>query len=193
MQSLVHAYKFAADRHRTQRRKDDPETPYINHPASVAAHLAEAGVVAPLPLIVAVLHDTVEDTSATLADVQAAFGADVARAVGEVSDNRDLPKVERKRRQVETAAGKSEAARLVKLADKLDNLLSMQKSVPRGWDAQRVRGYVVWALAVVQQLRGTNAALEDRLEAVFSDFGLSLSTAPEAYAAELEAYYASLQ
>ncbi len=146
-----------------------------------------------LPLIVAILHDTVEDTSATLADVEDAFGPEVARAVGEVSDDRSLPKVARKRRQVETAAGKSEAARLVKLADKLDNLLSMQKSVPRGWDAQRVRGYVVWALAVVRQLRGTNAALEDRLEAVFNDFGLSLCTAPDVYAAELDAYYASLE
>lgn len=193
MERLVHAYAYAAEQHRSQRRKDDPDTPYINHPASVAHRLVTCGVADEVALVAAVLHDVVEDTSATLADVEKRFGPDVAAVVAEVTDDRTLGKAERKRRQVETAGGKSEAARLVKLADKLDNLESMRWGPPRGWDPKRVRGYVIWALAVVRELSGTNDALKDQLEAAFKRFGVSLNDVPAKHAAELDAYYASME
>lgn len=64
---LMRACVFAAEKHRTQRRKDDPETPYINHPLGVAAILADECNVRNLDTIVAaVLHDVLEDTDTTV-------------------------------------------------------------------------------------------------------------------------------
>jgi (p)ppGpp synthase/HD superfamily hydrolase len=79
--SVVRAADFAAHKHRAQRRKDAARTPYINHPLRVAAVLAcEAGVSDAVVLQAAILHDTVEDTDCTLAELTAVFGAHVAYA-----------------------------------------------------------------------------------------------------------------
>ena len=63
---LLKAVAFSADRHRDQRRKGSDASPYINHPLDVADVLANIGGVTDVTILVAaVLHDTVEDTSAT--------------------------------------------------------------------------------------------------------------------------------
>ena len=60
---LLQATRFAADRHRTQRRKGVDASPYINHAIEVAHLLADVGGVTDLTtLVAALLHDTVEDT-----------------------------------------------------------------------------------------------------------------------------------
>jgi guanosine-3',5'-bis(diphosphate) 3'-pyrophosphohydrolase len=115
----------------------------------------------------AVLHDTVEDTDATPADIEAAFGARVAQIVAECTDDRGQSREARKEAQVQTAPHKSRAAKLVKLADKLYNLRDLVRSVPAGWDAARVQEYFVWARRVVDGCRGANAALEARLDELF--------------------------
>ena len=48
----------------------------------------------------AVLHDTVEDTDTTLDEIEGVFGLEVRRIVDEVTDDKSLPKAERKRLQV---------------------------------------------------------------------------------------------
>ena len=70
----------------------------------------------------ALLHDTVEDCDVTPAELAARFGADVARVVAEVTDDKSLPKARRKELQVEHAAHISPQAKLVKLADKIANV-----------------------------------------------------------------------
>lgn len=80
----------------------------------------------------ALLHDTVEDTDTTPAELEAKFGATVARIVREVTDDRSLPKQERKRQQVEHAPHCSREAKLVKLADKLYNLRDLNRCTPVG-------------------------------------------------------------
>ncbi|HLU47192.1 MAG TPA: HD domain-containing protein, partial [Planctomycetota bacterium] len=138
---LLRAIDIAAKAHRKQRRKDDKETPYINHPIEVARILAdEGGVDDPEIITAALLHDTVEDTATSLDEIRGAFGDRVARIVGEVTDDKSLPKVERKRLQIIHASEISRGARLVKLADKISNLRGLRSSVPKGWDAARVRG-----------------------------------------------------
>lgn len=114
------------------------------------------------------MHDTVEDTATTLDDVRSNFGDDVARVVGEVSDDKSLNKAERKRAQIEHARVISRQAKLVKLADKLYNLRDLRSSPPSNWTPDRVRGYFVWAHHVVDGLRGTNAKLESELDALFA-------------------------
>lgn len=80
----------------------------------------------------ALLHDTVEDTDTTLEELEDKFGAIVARIVQEVTDDKRLPKQERKRLQVEHAPRCSRQAKLVKLADKLYNLRDLNTCTPVG-------------------------------------------------------------
>lgn len=80
----------------------------------------------------ALLHDTVEDTDTSTAELEANFGPIVARIVQEVTDDKSLPKQDRKRLQVEHAPHCSRQAKLVKLADKLYNLRDLNRCTPAG-------------------------------------------------------------
>jgi len=82
----------------------------------------EAGRTDPTMLAAAVLHDTIEDTEVTFDDLKTAFGEKIASIVLEVTDNKSLPKHERKMRQIEHAATISPEAKMVKLADLICNL-----------------------------------------------------------------------
>ena len=60
---ILKATQFAADKHRGQSRKDEANTPYINHPVAVAHLLSHyAGIQDANIIVAALLHDTVEDT-----------------------------------------------------------------------------------------------------------------------------------
>jgi HD domain len=101
---LLQAIDFAAHKYRDQRRKDHRASRYVHHPVAVALLLAQvAGVSDPEALAAALLHDTLEDTATTPEEIGAAFGARVRSLVEEVTDDKSLPKGERKRLQVEHA------------------------------------------------------------------------------------------
>ena len=108
----------------------------------------------------ALLHDTLEDTETTREEVEAQFGRLVADIVAEVTDDKSLPKSERKRLQIEHAVHLSKPAKLVKLADKICNLRDVADYPPAGWPIERKREYFDWAKRVVDNLRGTHAGLE---------------------------------
>ncbi|XP_017461651.1 PREDICTED: guanosine-3',5'-bis(diphosphate) 3'-pyrophosphohydrolase MESH1-like, partial [Rhagoletis zephyria] len=101
---IIRAANFAAIAHRTQMRADG-STPYINHPIGVAALLTElGGITDPSVIAAALLHDTVEDCEGvTFAAIEEAFGEKICSIVREVTDDKSLPKAERKRLQVVTA------------------------------------------------------------------------------------------
>ncbi|XP_067645501.1 guanosine-3',5'-bis(diphosphate) 3'-pyrophosphohydrolase MESH1 isoform X2 [Eurosta solidaginis] len=164
---LMQGLQFAAIKHRTQRRKDN-ETPYINHPINVATILAvEGGISDETVLVAALLHDTVEDTDTTFEEIETQFGAEICGLVREVTDDKSLAKDIRKQLQIQKAANSSFKAKLVKLADKLDNLRDLNSKAPIGWSLERQEQYYVWAKKVVDNLRGTNAELERRLDDIF--------------------------
>jgi (p)ppGpp synthase/HD superfamily hydrolase len=158
---LARAADYAARQHIAQRRKGERAEPYINHLTEVAALLAEAtgGDDATL-LAGGLLHDTLEDTDSTYEDLEQRFGAEVAALVAEVTDDKSLPKEERKRLQIDKTPSKSRRAKLLKIADKTSNLRSMVTSPPKGWPPERLRDYVVWAEQVVRSCRGLNAKLD---------------------------------
>ncbi|KAA8769471.1 HD domain-containing protein [Burkholderia pseudomallei] len=169
MNKLVAAIAFAADKHRNQRRKDREASPYINHPIALANVLAnEAGVEDERVLIAAVLHDTIEDTETTEQELLRLFGKDVADIVTEVTDDKSLPKAERKRLQVEHAGHISRRAKLVKLADKICNLRDIAKSPPADWSLERKQEYFDWAKDVVDGLRGAHPGLEANFDAAYA-------------------------
>ena len=167
--AVLRAALFAAGKHRAGRRKDADASPYINHPLAVAAVLAEHGVTDPVTLQAALLHDTVEDTETTPAELEEAFGAEVTRVVLETTDDKTLPKAERKRLQTEHAPGLSERAKLVKLGDKICNVTDVAWNPPRDWPLARRMDYLDWTEKVVAGCRGTSRALEERYDEVLAE------------------------
>ena len=167
---LARAADYAARQHIAQRRKGERAEPYINHLTEVAALLAEATGGADATLLAGgLLHDTLEDTDSTYEDLAERFGPEVAALVAEVTDDKSLPKEERRRLQIEKTAAKSRRAKLLKIADKTSNLRSMVNSPPAGWTEARLRDYVVWAEQVVRSCRGLNAVLESAFDAAHAD------------------------
>lgn len=166
---VLDALAFAAFKHRKQMRKGAEAAPYLHHPIALARLLSiEGGVTDPEVIAAALLHDTIEDTPTTRAELMHDFGEHVAAIVCEVTDDKSLDKAARKRLQVEHAAHLSHEAKLVKLADKACNLRDMTNCPPSDWDLQRKREYFDWAKEVVDQIRGTNERLEQLFDHAFS-------------------------
>jgi len=173
----INAAEFAAKRHVLQRRKGAKGEPYINHLAEVAMLLADATGGSDAALAAAgFLHDTLEDTPTEYEELAAIFGADVAELVAAVTDDKSLPKAERKRLQVEQAPSKSARARLLKMADKISNLRSLATSPPADWDSARALEYVDWAERVVAGCRGLNAHLEQLFDAAATQARAAISS-----------------
>jgi guanosine-3',5'-bis(diphosphate) 3'-pyrophosphohydrolase len=166
---FIKAAEFAARKHRNQRRKDEEASPYINHPIALAEVLTNIGGVDDIHVLcAAVLHDTIEDTETTLEELQREFGARIAGIVAEVTDDKSLPKKQRKELQVLHASTASPGARLVKLADKICNLRDLLTASPKGWSNARRGEYFDWAHRVVTALGDVNAPMQAEFEAVYA-------------------------
>jgi guanosine-3',5'-bis(diphosphate) 3'-pyrophosphohydrolase len=158
---ILKGLAFAAHKHRHQKRKGLDASPYINHPIALADVLCnEGGISDEYVLCAALLHDTVEDTETTPEELTEVFGKVISDLVMELTDDKTLPKADRKRLQIEHAAHASYQAKLVKLADKICNLRDIATSPPDGWGLTRKQEYFDWAKNVVDTIRGTNAKLE---------------------------------
>ena len=161
LKSLLRAASFSARKHTGQKRKGERGEPYINHPLEVSNLIANVGGVEDYDiLIAAILHDTVEDCGVKPEEIEEHFGEKVANYVMEVTDDKSLPKAERKRLQVEHAPHLSPGAKIVKLADKISNITDITNSPPSDWSLERRREYIEWGVSVVDGLRGVNAPLE---------------------------------
>lgn len=167
LSKLLQAASFAAKKHHGQHRKGANAEPYIVHPLGVAKLLAEVGKVEDYDiLIAAVLHDTIEDTKTTEEEITELFGATVCGYVLEVTDDKDLPKAERKLKQIEHAPHLSDGAKHVKLADKISNITDIIKNPAVDWSQKRKIEYVEWGEKVVAGLRGVNANLESHFDEI---------------------------
>jgi len=176
---LLRALSFASVKHRNQRRKDAESSPYINHPIAVASVLsAECAVADGQLLVAAILHDTVEDTETTFDELTEHFGAAVTELVRELTDDKSLPKEERKRLQIEHAHSASPGAKQLKIADKICNIRDILANPPAGWSLQRRREYLEWASRVVDACRGVNPCLERAFDAALSQARQSITSNP---------------
>jgi GTP diphosphokinase / guanosine-3',5'-bis(diphosphate) 3'-diphosphatase len=126
--SIVAAYEVADHAHRNQYRKSGER--YINHPLAVARIVAEIGL-DDVTIAAALLHDAVEDTDITLADVRAEFGADVASIVDGVTKLDRLRFDSKEEQQAATmrkmlvAMAKDLRVLIIKLADRLHNMRTL--------------------------------------------------------------------
>lgn len=191
MSRLIRAIDFSANAHKNQRSKDINETPYINHPIRVARLISESGCNDEDILISALLHDVVEDTFVTIDEIEREFGYRVRSIVEQVTDDKSLPKVTRKMLQVEKAPTKCFGAKMVKLADKLDNLSQQDTSPPESWSDEIKMGYFVWSYYVVDGLRRTSQYLEERLDRLFDQ--KLITKDPSLLKEQLESYYEILK
>jgi (p)ppGpp synthase/HD superfamily hydrolase len=123
---LKRALDQAAVWHHGQLRKYPGTTvPYMSHPAGVAAILSRHGFDEEV-VAAGALHDAIEDTTATIADVERMFGARVAELVRSASeDDKALGWEERKRAYLERFPHKPWEAQAITLADKIDNFESI--------------------------------------------------------------------
>jgi GTP diphosphokinase / guanosine-3',5'-bis(diphosphate) 3'-diphosphatase len=125
---LNKAYVYAMQKHGQQKRASGD--PYISHPLEVAAiltdmHLDESTIA------VALLHDTIEDTTATRAEIDELFGEDIGRLVEGLTKIKKLDLVTKKAKQAENlrklllAISDDVRVLLVKLADRLHNMRTL--------------------------------------------------------------------
>ena len=116
------AASFAAQKHAGQLRKDG-KTPYVAHAFRVAMTVRDIFKVEdPVALCAALLHDTIEDTTADYDDIMDEFGEDIAQVVTVLTKDKRMPESEREEAYDKRIAAGSRRAKLVKLADSYDNL-----------------------------------------------------------------------
>jgi len=162
---ILKAAHFAAEKHRDQRRKGSESSPYINHPISVALIMSKiGGVDDPEILSAALLHDTIEDTNTTPEELEAEFGSKIRSLVEEVTDYKSLPKVERKKGQIEHASKLSTEAAFIKLGDKICNVRDVTYSPPSHWDIDRRKKYFDWAEEVIKNCPNVNPSLKKHFD-----------------------------
>ena len=157
--SVLRAAYAAAQWHVHQRRKGAAQEPYINHLLEVASLVTEATAgTEPDVVIAALLHDAIEDQGVTAETIASEFGKHVANIVMELTDDKSLPKVERKRLQVENASHKSRQAKLIKLADKTSNVRAVANSPAPDWSIQRRQEYIDWSSSTTRMTRASSIA-----------------------------------
>ena len=167
---FLRAICFAAKKHEGQTRKDKKKTPYTKHLFAVYQALIEIGKVDDQEVLAAaILHDALEDTQTSREELEDNFGARIRGLVEELTDDKSLPKNERKRLQIEHAKKLSPDAVLIKLGDKIANVSDVIFNPPYDWDLQRRVEYLNWAEAVVSNCPAVNHALEEHLSKLIGE------------------------
>jgi GTP diphosphokinase / guanosine-3',5'-bis(diphosphate) 3'-diphosphatase len=162
---VLRAVDAAARWHADQKRKGAASEPYVNHLIEVAMLVAQATEgTDPELVMAAMLHDAIEDQEVPRDLIAEMFAESVAALVEEVTDDKTLPKEERKLLQVDHAGKLSPRAKILKLADKTSNLKSIGTSPPEGWSVERRLDYVMWARGVATGLRGVSPWLENQFD-----------------------------
>jgi len=127
------AYDFSRDVHRGQKRQSGD--PYFIHPVGVASVIAELRLDV-ASVVTGLLHDTVEDTLTTLEEIQSTFGEEVAGLVDGVTKLSQVNFTSREEKQAENfrkmilAMARDIRVILVKLADRTDNMRTLQHLSP---------------------------------------------------------------
>jgi guanosine-3',5'-bis(diphosphate) 3'-pyrophosphohydrolase len=161
------AYRLGASAHAGQTRKSGE--PYITHPVAVATWLADLRL-DPEAIVAAILHDTIEDTPLTLADIEQRFGLEVAGLVDGVTK---LDKLQFRSSQEATAESfrkmllamaRDLRVILIKLADRLHNMRTLGAMAPES--RRRIARETLEIYAPIAQRLGMN-----RVKAELQDLG----------------------
>lgn len=146
--------------HGKQLRKDGSK--FTNHLFDVYNILKENNIIDEEILISGLLHDIIEDTNYQIEDLLSEFGTNICNYVLECSDNKSIPKFERKLLQVAKVNFLKDESRLIKIADKISNLKSILYTPPTNWSQDRVFGYIAWTNKFINNIDIRNK-LEENL------------------------------
>jgi len=127
------AYEYSARMHAEQKRKSGE--PYVTHPLNVALNAAQLKLDL-ASIVTSLLHDVVEDTEGSLAEIEQLFGAEVAHLVDGVTKVSKMSFSSREEKQAENfrkmiiAMGRDIRVVLIKLADRLHNMRTLESMPP---------------------------------------------------------------
>lgn len=158
--------KFAAQLH-TDKNQTIPGTnlPYIVHLSNVAMEILLASEKSEnfdteFAVQLALLHDTLEDTDVTSEQLEKAFGKKITKGVLALTKNSDLEKSEKMQDSLKRIKLQPKEVWAVKLADRITNL----QTPPHFWTSEKIKKYKEEAQTILEELRGGNEYLENRLK-----------------------------
>lgn len=167
-EKMLRAARLAVIGHDGQKRKIT-NVPYVTHPLRVAAIVAEAklpdGVDREECILAAILHDTLEDTQIEPETLVKEFGRNVYKIVNELTLDLGIPRAERIKKMLDRADHMSAGAKVIKLADRLDNMRDME-----GRDRKFIQRYCQEAQAIVEKMRGACPPLETEIEKLIEKY-----------------------
>lgn len=172
---INHAIQFATSAHGNQVRKGNEHIPYIFHPIDVAneviyySGLPESEIEA--ASLVAILHDTIEDTAVTFQDVCDQFGEDIAQAVQLLTKDENVPQPEQLRENLDRLDNAPRLVQVTKLADRVSNL----KAFPAMWDRARIGKYLDDSRLIAERLGHSSENLNARLLSRIAENRVKLS------------------
>lgn len=174
------ALQFAVMAHGSQVRKGNEHIPYVFHPVDVANEVIYySGLPVPeleTASVIAILHDTIEDTIVTFEDIKEQFGLEIALGVQALSKDESIVcEGDSKRAQLEESLLRLKDApvyvQAVKLADRVSNL----KSFPAMWSREKVTNYLEEAMLIARALGSASEGLDARLRSRVAQAKVTLS------------------
>jgi guanosine-3',5'-bis(diphosphate) 3'-pyrophosphohydrolase len=115
---------------------------------------------------VALLHDTLEDTNTSYAELADYFGTEIAQAVLALTKDDQLPYEEQMRDSIDRIKKLPHEVWAVKMADRISNL----QPPPEHWNTERIKNYKQQSTQILELLRDGNAYLANRLEKAIKNY-----------------------
>jgi guanosine-3',5'-bis(diphosphate) 3'-pyrophosphohydrolase len=165
------AIKFAALKHQGQK-VPGTDLPYVVHLSNVAMEIMIAASHTDsfdlgFAVQLALLHDTLEDTSTEFGELEDLFGIELAEAVSALTKNGDLPKDQQMQDSLNRIKKLRSEVWAVKLADRITNL----QPPPPHWDRDKRINYQAQARIILSELGEGNVYLARRLKAMIETYG----------------------
>ena len=167
------AIKFATARH-LEHDQNIPGTnlPYVVHLSNVAMEILIASLYTTkfdlcFAVQIALLHDTIEDTSTNFEELENKFGIEIAKAVLALTKNSALPKDEQMQDSLMRIKKLKPEVWAIKPADRITNL----QKPPSNWDHAKKIKYQQEARTILNELKAGNDFLANRLETKIQEYG----------------------
>ena len=166
------AIKFAAAKHLEKDQKVlGTDLPYVVHLSNVAMEIMIAASNSDnfnldFAIQVALLHDTIEDTSTDICELENIFGVEIANGVSALTKNSSLPKEQQMQDSLLRIKKLQSEVWAVKLADRITNL----QPTPTHWDKQKKIKYLDEARIILRELKDGNNYLAKRLEEKIAEY-----------------------
>jgi len=163
---------FATSKHMEKGQKvPGTDMPYVVHLSNVAMEIIIAASNSDnfkldFAVQVALLHDTIEDTSTKIEELENKFGTEIAQAVSALTKNKDLPKDQQMQDSLTRIKYLPLEVWAVKLADRITNL----QAPPPYWDNQKIINYQNEARTILKELKAGNKFLALRLETKITEY-----------------------